>query len=196
MKFSHFIFLGSPLEALREAAWLRRKERYRPGTRKNLLSCQTLFIQFALVYEVDLQTPRLDAPPVGKTFLPRPSEPSSTGRLRQPVWQTNTTPPHSLQRGGASFCFQAGVPLDHINGMARGHLRQSIAISYSSRRSRPQWRKRSDRRSPVHNSRFPSGQTNYQSFYHYGTMCRAKLPCFILAASARPQFCLLGQAYH
>ena len=52
--------LGSPLEALREAARLRRKEGYRPGSRKNLLSCQTLFIQFALVYEVDLQAPRLD----------------------------------------------------------------------------------------------------------------------------------------
>ena len=49
-------FLGSPLEALREAARLRRKEGYRPGSWKNLLSCQTLFIQFALVYKVDLQT--------------------------------------------------------------------------------------------------------------------------------------------
>ena len=37
------------MEALREAARLRRKEGYRPGSRKNLLSCQTLFIQFALV---------------------------------------------------------------------------------------------------------------------------------------------------
>ena len=54
------IFLGSPLEALREAARLRRKEVYMPGSRKNLLSCQTLFIQFALVYEIDLQAPRLD----------------------------------------------------------------------------------------------------------------------------------------
>ena len=51
---------GSPLEALREAARLRRKEGYRPGSRKNLISCQTLFIQFALVYDVDLYSPRLD----------------------------------------------------------------------------------------------------------------------------------------
>ena len=51
---------GSPLEALREAARLRRKEGYRPGSRKNLISCQTLFIQFALVYDVDLYAPRLD----------------------------------------------------------------------------------------------------------------------------------------
>ena len=48
------------ITAVREAARLRRKEGYRPGSRKNLLSCQTLFIQFALVYEVVLQTPRLD----------------------------------------------------------------------------------------------------------------------------------------
>ena len=55
----YFILIGSPLEALREAAWLRR-EGYRPGSRKNLISCQTLFIQFALVYEVVLQAPALD----------------------------------------------------------------------------------------------------------------------------------------
>ena len=54
------MFLGSPLEALREAAQLRRKEGYRPGSRKNLISCQMLFIQFTLVYEVDLQAPALD----------------------------------------------------------------------------------------------------------------------------------------
>ena len=51
---------GSPLETLREAARLRRKEGYRPGSRKNLISCQTLFIQFALVYDVDLYSPHLD----------------------------------------------------------------------------------------------------------------------------------------
>ena len=54
------MLIGSPLEALREAAWLRRKEGYRPGSWKNLISCQTLFIQFALVYEVDMQSPVLD----------------------------------------------------------------------------------------------------------------------------------------
>ena len=47
------MIVGSPLEALREAAQHRRKEGYRPGTRKNLISCQMLFIQFALVYKVD-----------------------------------------------------------------------------------------------------------------------------------------------
>ena len=55
-----FLITGSPLEALREAACLRRKEGYRPGSRKNLISCQTLFIQFTLVYEVDLQALALD----------------------------------------------------------------------------------------------------------------------------------------
>ena len=55
-----FILAGSPLGALRETARLRRKEGCRPGSRKNLISCQTLFIQFALVYEVDLQALVLD----------------------------------------------------------------------------------------------------------------------------------------
>ena len=55
-----FITAGSPLEALREAAHLKRKEGYRPGSRKNLISDQMLFIQFALGYEVDLQAPAID----------------------------------------------------------------------------------------------------------------------------------------
>ena len=63
-KFAHIILsvllIGSPLEAIREAARFRMKEGYRPGSRKNLISSQTLFIQFALVYEVDLQSPALD----------------------------------------------------------------------------------------------------------------------------------------
>ena len=55
-----FLLTGSPLEALREAARLRRKEGYKPSSRKNLISSQTLFIQFVLVYEVDLQASALD----------------------------------------------------------------------------------------------------------------------------------------
>ena len=54
------------------------------------------------------------APPVGKT--------SSTSTLRAMFHRATQAAgltdknytPHSLRRGGASFCFQAGVPLEHI----------------------------------------------------------------------------------
>ena len=64
----------------------------------------------------DKTTPILltTAPPVGKTI--------SASTLRAMFHRTAESAglsdkrytPHSLRRGGASFCFQAGVPLEHI----------------------------------------------------------------------------------
>ena len=48
------------LEKLRSSAVRRRSEAMRPGTRKNLVSCQTAFIQFCLTYGVSLDKPTVD----------------------------------------------------------------------------------------------------------------------------------------
>ena len=48
------------LAALHTAALERRQQAVRPGTRKNLRACQTLFLQFCLQYGVDVESPTVD----------------------------------------------------------------------------------------------------------------------------------------
>ena len=45
---------------LYEAARKRRREAHRPGTRRNLAACQKLYLQFCLVYEVNILQPSTD----------------------------------------------------------------------------------------------------------------------------------------
>ena len=57
LKVFVLIVPDSPLELLAAAATRRRREAFRPGTVKNYLSSQKLFLQFCLVYAVDVQYP-------------------------------------------------------------------------------------------------------------------------------------------
>ena len=43
-----------------EAARRRRLEAHRPGTRRNMISCQRLYLQFCLVMDIPLETPGVD----------------------------------------------------------------------------------------------------------------------------------------
>ena len=52
--------LDEGLAALRYSARKRRGEAMRPGTRKNLMSCQTLFVQFCLMYGIPVEAPSID----------------------------------------------------------------------------------------------------------------------------------------
>ena len=45
---------------LYEAARIRRREAHRPGTRKNLWSCQKLYLQFAIVFKIPILSPGVD----------------------------------------------------------------------------------------------------------------------------------------
>ena len=53
----NFYFSDTPFEQLACAAMERRRQAYRPGTIKNYQSSQKLFIQFCLVFGVDVQYP-------------------------------------------------------------------------------------------------------------------------------------------
>ena len=134
-----FITEGSPLEALREVALPRRKEGYQPGSRKNLISCQTLFIQFTLVYEVDLQAPALDdfgafaefllisgrSPATVKNYL------SAIKILFQEWRQANmvrdlASPAWNLTLRGISY--SAGPQPDHRSAMTKDDLLKMVAV--------------------------------------------------------------------
>ena len=181
-----------------EAARRRRLEAHRPGTRRNMISCQRLYLQFCLVMDIPLETPGVDDLGAFAEWLIRAGMAPSTianylsavktlylmWDLSEPIevfnsyawsltmkavkhavrpvlnnraavtfdhlkllvracnreaalgfWKWVTVPmlrimmrraahlaglsefgytPHSLRRGGASFSYLAGVPLDHI----------------------------------------------------------------------------------
>ena len=132
------MLLGSPLKALREAARLRRKEGYRPGSQKNLISCQTL-IQFAMVYEVDLQAPTLDdfgafaelllisgrSPATVKNYLSAVKllfqewkVPSVVRDLSSPVWSLTLR----------AIAYSAGPQPDHRSAVTKEDLIKLVAI--------------------------------------------------------------------
>ena len=54
---AHPVFTGSPLECLALAAVDRRRKAYKPNTIRNYVSAQRLFLQFCLVYKIDVTYP-------------------------------------------------------------------------------------------------------------------------------------------
>ena len=54
------LYVDSSLAALHTAAQERRQQAVRPGTRKNLKACQTLFLQFCIHYCISVNHPTVD----------------------------------------------------------------------------------------------------------------------------------------